>query len=578
MGAQRDLDRRDGPGACGPRAHRQTRSIAIDATSGAGGLPVDIGDADVYYFAPQKSFASDGGLWIALLSPAALERIARARTPPTAGSRSSSRCSTALENSRQGPDLQHARGRDAVPARRPDRAGCSRPAAWTGCVARTRASSQHLYGWAERTSYATPFVAEPAKPLAGRRHDRLRRRRRRGRGRDDAAGERDRRRRAVPQARPQPAAGRHVPGGRHRRRAGADGLHRRSSWSGSAMNARREGARQGEDRRLWRRAAAKSTSTSTSASTGTTRELASRIGEYDGILIRSATKITAELIERAERLKVIGRAGVGVDNVDVPAATKRGIVVANAPESNVVTAAEHTMALLLSLARNIPQRARVADERASGSARSSPASSSTRRRSASSASGGSASSWPSAPAASACGCSRSTRSSAPSATGSSASRRPMGPMTSTRRPTSSRSTCRRRRRPKGFLNDETFAKMRDGVRVLNVARGGLIDEEALERRARLRQGRGRRARRVPDRADDRESAVRRPETSSSRPTSAPRPPRRPTAPATRAPSRSSPRSAAASSRPPSTSPRSGPRTWRCSGRSCRWRPSSDASR
>jgi D-3-phosphoglycerate dehydrogenase len=84
-------------------------------------------------------------------------------------------------------------------------------------------------------------------------------------------------------------------------------------------------------------------------------ELADRIGEYDGILIRSATKMNANLIERAARLRVIGRAGVGVDNVDVPAATKRGIVVANAPQSNVVTAAEHTMALLLALARNIPQ-------------------------------------------------------------------------------------------------------------------------------------------------------------------------------------------------------------------------------
>jgi D-3-phosphoglycerate dehydrogenase / 2-oxoglutarate reductase len=80
-----------------------------------------------------------------------------------------------------------------------------------------------------------------------------------------------------------------------------------------------------------------------------------RIGDYEGILIRSATKMTAELIDKATSLRVIGRAGVGVDNVDVPAATKRGIVVANAPQSNVVTAAEHTMALLLALARNIPQ-------------------------------------------------------------------------------------------------------------------------------------------------------------------------------------------------------------------------------
>ncbi|HWI73316.1 MAG TPA: phosphoglycerate dehydrogenase [Baekduia sp.] len=80
-----------------------------------------------------------------------------------------------------------------------------------------------------------------------------------------------------------------------------------------------------------------------------------RIGDYDGLLIRSATKMTADLIDKATNLKAIGRAGVGVDNVDVGAATKRGIIVANAPESNVVTAAEHTMALLLALARNVPQ-------------------------------------------------------------------------------------------------------------------------------------------------------------------------------------------------------------------------------
>jgi len=84
-------------------------------------------------------------------------------------------------------------------------------------------------------------------------------------------------------------------------------------------------------------------------------DLADRIGDYDAIVIRSATKLTAELIERADRLKVIGRAGVGVDNVDVEAATRRGIVVANAPESTVTSAAEHTVGLLVALARNIPQ-------------------------------------------------------------------------------------------------------------------------------------------------------------------------------------------------------------------------------
>ena len=79
------------------------------------------------------------------------------------------------------------------------------------------------------------------------------------------------------------------------------------------------------------------------------------IGRYDAIVIRSATKLTSELIEKAERLKVIGRAGVGIDNVDVNAATRRGIVVANAPDSTVVSAAEHTVGLLVALARNIPQ-------------------------------------------------------------------------------------------------------------------------------------------------------------------------------------------------------------------------------
>ena len=79
------------------------------------------------------------------------------------------------------------------------------------------------------------------------------------------------------------------------------------------------------------------------------------IGRYDGIVVRSATKLTADLIARAERLKVIGRAGVGIDNVDVEAATRRGIVVANAPESTVVSAAEQTIGLLVALARNIPQ-------------------------------------------------------------------------------------------------------------------------------------------------------------------------------------------------------------------------------
>jgi D-3-phosphoglycerate dehydrogenase len=84
-------------------------------------------------------------------------------------------------------------------------------------------------------------------------------------------------------------------------------------------------------------------------------DLAETIAGYDAIVIRSATRLTADLIARADRLKVIGRAGVGVDNVDVDAATHRGIVVANAPDSTVVSAAEQTIGLLVALARNIPQ-------------------------------------------------------------------------------------------------------------------------------------------------------------------------------------------------------------------------------
>jgi len=79
------------------------------------------------------------------------------------------------------------------------------------------------------------------------------------------------------------------------------------------------------------------------------------IGQYHALVIRSATKVTETLLSKAERLKVVGRAGIGLDNVDIPAATKRGIVVMNTPGGNVVTTAEHTIAMILSLSRNIPE-------------------------------------------------------------------------------------------------------------------------------------------------------------------------------------------------------------------------------
>jgi D-3-phosphoglycerate dehydrogenase len=84
-------------------------------------------------------------------------------------------------------------------------------------------------------------------------------------------------------------------------------------------------------------------------------ELLARIPEYHGLIIRSATKVTADVIRAGVNLQVVGRAGVGVDNVDVAEATKRGVIVVNAPQSNVLSAAEHTIALIMACARNIPQ-------------------------------------------------------------------------------------------------------------------------------------------------------------------------------------------------------------------------------
>ena len=135
--------------------------VLIDATSGAGGLPVDVGQADVYYFAPQKSFASDGGLWIALMSPGAQQRVSE--------SKASGRwipgfldLSIALDNSTK--DQTYNTPAVATLFLLADQihwllslGGLS------GAVARTRDSSGRLYGWAEKSPFATPFVAEPGQ-------------------------------------------------------------------------------------------------------------------------------------------------------------------------------------------------------------------------------------------------------------------------------------------------------------------------------------------------------------------------------------------------------------------------------
>ena len=87
----------------------------------------------------------------------------------------------------------------------------------------------------------------------------------------------------------------------------------------------------------------------------TADELAGAIAPYDGLIVHPNTVVDAALLAAAENLKIIGRAGVTVDNIDIDAASERGIIVCNAPNSNVISAAEHTMALLLSAARRIPE-------------------------------------------------------------------------------------------------------------------------------------------------------------------------------------------------------------------------------
>jgi phosphoserine aminotransferase len=133
--------------------------VVIDATSGAGGLPVDLDEADCYYFAPQKSFASDGGLWIALMSPAALERVDQiagsGRWIPAFFD-----LPTAIDNSRKNQTYNTPSVATLfLMAEQLDWMNAN--GGLTGMVARTTASSDALYGWAEKTSYTTPYVADP---------------------------------------------------------------------------------------------------------------------------------------------------------------------------------------------------------------------------------------------------------------------------------------------------------------------------------------------------------------------------------------------------------------------------------
>jgi phosphoserine aminotransferase len=143
-----------------PEGTTADQLVVIDATSGAGGLPVDVREADAYYFAPQKGFASDGGLFLALLSPAALERVAELDAssrwiPPFLS------LATALDNS--GKDQTYNTPAIATLFLLAEQID------WMlglgglpGCTARTAESARRLYTWAEKASFATPFVREPA--------------------------------------------------------------------------------------------------------------------------------------------------------------------------------------------------------------------------------------------------------------------------------------------------------------------------------------------------------------------------------------------------------------------------------
>jgi phosphoserine aminotransferase len=141
--------------------------VLIDATSGAAGLPVNVADADVYYFAPQKGFASDGGLWLALASPAALERIAQVDADrPTVGATrwipEFLSLTTALDNSVK--DQTYNTPAVATLFLLADQIEWMLAnGGLDGMVKRTTASSSHLYSWAEAHSNATPFVSDPGK-------------------------------------------------------------------------------------------------------------------------------------------------------------------------------------------------------------------------------------------------------------------------------------------------------------------------------------------------------------------------------------------------------------------------------
>ena len=300
--------------------------------------------------------------------------------------------------------------------------------------------------------------------------------------------------------------------------------------------------RQGEDRRLRRGAPARALRRRPRRSTGTTTQLAERIGDYDAILIRSATKLTADLIARGEQ-----------PEGDRPRRRRR-----RQRRRRGGDQARHHRRQRAAVERH--HRRRAHDGAAARARAQRPAGARAR----SSTARWERSKWGGVEvyektlgllgfgrigqlvAARAPGLRHARARVRPvrlgrRASASSASRRPSPPTTSTRRPTSSRSTCPRRPRPSGWLDAEALAKCSDGVRIINCARGQLVDDDALK--AALDSGKvaGAALDVFTQRAGHRPPAVRLPQR---RRHAAPRPPRRPrrrTAPACRPPSRSSPR-------------------------------------
>jgi phosphoserine aminotransferase len=136
--------------------------VLIDATSGAGGLPVDVRESDAYYFAPQKAFGADGGIWLAALSPAAVSRIEQLDGSSDRWQPPFLSLKTALDNSRK----QQTYNTPALATLILLTDQLEWMLAGGGldfCVDRTKASSAHLYGWAEASRFATPFVSDPAR-------------------------------------------------------------------------------------------------------------------------------------------------------------------------------------------------------------------------------------------------------------------------------------------------------------------------------------------------------------------------------------------------------------------------------